>query len=178
MYIRPKISLIVAVDLEGGIGKGGEVPWRLGTDLERFKELTLDKPVLLGRKTYESIGRPLPGRETLVLTMQAGYNPDGVKVFNSVRDAVHYCELQGDWSEIMVAGGAEVYKAMLPSASCIYLTKVFTHGECDVEFPGGVPDWDDLTLSECHRLPEKWRKRIWFQDGRNDCNHSFRVLER
>ena len=110
--------------------------------------------------------------------MQAGYNPDGVKVFNSVRDAIHYCKQNGDWDEIMVAGGAEVYEAMLPMASRIYLTKVFTFAGCDVKFPRNVPAWNELSLSECHWLPEKRRNRTWLRDNRNIFAHFFSILER
>lgn len=121
-----KIALIAAVAEDGTIGHAGKIPWHLSDDLKRFNRLTLDHPVIMGRKTYESIGKPLPGRRNLVLTRQPG--PDH---FSSLDAALKSC---GD-ETIFIIGGAEVYLAALPLADRLLLTHVKHPGGGDTKFP-------------------------------------------
>ena len=130
MMITPRISLIVAMDKNRAIGVNGRIPWRLPDDMRRFRELTMGKPVVMGRKTYESIParfRPLPGRHNIVVTRNELYAAPGATVVHSVPAAL---AAAGDVSEIMIGGGATLYEALLPQADCIYLTIV------DGEFGG------------------------------------------
>ena len=126
------ISLIVAMDEAGVIGRDNALPWRLPEDLKRFKALTMGKPILMGRKTFESIGRPLPGRENLVLTRSPGWHREGVITVHSVDEAIVSA---GDAAELIVIGGEEVFKAALPIAQCIYLTEVHAQVAGDTTFP-------------------------------------------
>src|SRR5262249_28937204 len=107
----PLISLIVAMAQNGVIGRDNTLPWRLPKDLKRFKASTLGKPILMGRKTFESIGRPLPGRPNLVLTRDRLWRSDGVTVVHSVEEAL---ALSGGCDEVVAIGGAEVYRLVLP----------------------------------------------------------------
>jgi dihydrofolate reductase len=141
---RPFISLIVAMAQNGVIGRGNALPWHLPEDLKRFKALTMGKPVLMGRKTFESIGRPLPGRDNIVLTRDADWRADGVTVVRSVEQALRKA---GDSAEIVAIGGAEVYRLLMPFARCIYLTHVHADIPGDTYFPGFDPtQWVD---AEC-----------------------------
>jgi dihydrofolate reductase len=140
-----KIVLVAAMDKNRAIGRGGALPWHLPDDLKRFKRLTLGKTVLMGRKTFQSIGRPLPGRRNLILTRDVSFRPEGVELVHSVEDA-----LKLD-SEIMVIGGGEVYALTLPIATQMHLTLVdAVIWDADAFFP----DWSSLewreTLREFH----------------------------
>jgi len=126
------ISLIVAASKNNVIGNGGELPWRLSDDLKRFKAVTMGKPIVMGRKTFESIGRPLPGRQNIVTTHQESFLADGCDVVQSIEQAV---EVAGAAEEIMVIGGSQIYAAFLPIADRIYLTRVHTEVEGDALFP-------------------------------------------
>jgi len=126
------ISLIVAASTNNVIGARGDLPWRLSADLKRFKELTMGKPVVMGRKTYESIGRPLPGRQNIVITRQSNYSPVGCTVVQSVEAAI---DAAGDAGEIMIIGGSHIYEAFLPLADRIYLTRVHAKVDGDTFFP-------------------------------------------
>jgi dihydrofolate reductase len=121
------ISLIVAASTNNVIGVGGALPWHLSDDLKRFKALTMGKPIVMGRKTYESIGRPLPGRQNIVITTQDAFAADGCDVVSSPDAAI---SAAGDAEEIMVIGGGEIYSLFLPATDRIYLTRV------DVELEG------------------------------------------
>ena len=127
-----RIALIVALGRNGVIGVDGGLPWRLPADLRFFKRLTVDKPLLLGRKTYESIGRPLPRRTNIVLTRNREYQAPGCVVVHSVAAAL---QAAGDAAEIMVGGGAGVYARLLPLASVLYLTEVDAAPAGDTFFP-------------------------------------------
>ncbi len=126
------ISLIVATSDNGVIGRGGELPWHLSDDLKRFKQLTLGKPIVMGRKTFESIGRALPGRQNIVLTRQSEFAADDCDVVSSVDAAIARA---GDAGEIMVIGGSEIYKLFLPLAERIYMTRVHMDVDGDARFP-------------------------------------------
>lgn len=126
------ISLIVAVSANGVIGRGDELPWHLSDDLKRFKQLTLGKPIVMGRKTFESIGRALPGRQNIVLTRQTEFAADECDVVSSVDAAI---AASGDAGEIVVIGGSEIYKLFLPLAERIYMTRVHIDVDGEVRFP-------------------------------------------
>jgi len=126
------ISLIVAASTNNVIGNDGELPWRLSDDLKRFKAVTMGKPIVMGRKTFESIGRPLPGRQNIVRTRQDSVVAEGCDAVQSTAEAV---EVAAGADEIMVIGGSEIYAAFLPIAKRIYLTRVHTEVEGDAFFP-------------------------------------------
>jgi dihydrofolate reductase len=131
----------VAVAENGIIGRGGQLPWRLPSDLKRFRKLTLGKPVIMGRKTYDSIGKPLDGRDTIVVTRQADFGAEGVRVAASLEEAIELGrKLAGERcvDEVMVVGGEGIFRAALPLASRIYLTLVHAAPEGDTRFD--VPD--------------------------------------
>lgn len=138
------ISLIVAVSANGVIGRGGELPWHLSDDLKRFKQLTLGKPIVMGRKTFESIGRALPGRQNIVLTRQTEFAADECDVVSSVDAAI---AASGDAGEIVVIGGSEIYKLFLPLAERIYMTRVHIDVDGEVRFP----ELDDELWQESDR---------------------------
>ncbi|NLF63361.1 MAG: dihydrofolate reductase [Chloroflexi bacterium] len=134
---KPPIALVAALDEAGVIGYEGGVPWRLPADMRWFRERTMGKPVIMGRRTYESIGRPLPGRHNIVVTRRPDYEAPGCEVVHSPAAALEAAAaLQPE--EIAVIGGATLYAALLPQASRLYLTCV------DGRFPGDTffPDFD------------------------------------
>jgi dihydrofolate reductase len=128
-----KISLIAAVADNRVIGRRGRLPWRIPADMARFKALTMGKPIIMGRKTYESIGVALPGRTNIVVTTQGSLGNDELVCVRSVHDALTKAEEAA--SEVFVIGGAEIYAATLPLADCIYLTEVHAKVEGDTLFP-------------------------------------------
>jgi len=138
------ISLIVAVSANGVIGRGGELPWHLSDDLKRFKQLTLGRPIVMGRKTFESIGRALPGRQNIVLTRQSEFAADECDVVSSIDAAI---AASGDAGEIVVIGGSEIYKLFLPLAERIYMTRVHIDVDGEVRFP----ELDDELWQESER---------------------------
>jgi dihydrofolate reductase len=145
---QPLVSLIVAMAQNGVIGRDNALPWRLPEDLKRFKAFTLGKTLLMGRKTFESIGRPLPGRSNLVLTRDTGWQAEGVVVVHSVEQAL---ARTGPGSELVAIGGAEIYRLVLPFARRIYLTHVHADVPGDTYFPEFDPtQWADV---ECHPHP-------------------------
>ena len=137
-----RISLVVAMDRNRAIGKGNELPWRLPDDLKRFKALTLGKPILMGRKTADSLGRALPGRINLVLTRSGRVPFDGMQAVASVEEAREIA-LAGGAEELCVIGGAEIYALTLPLADRIHLTHVETVvAGADAFFPSfNADDW-------------------------------------
>ena len=145
--------MIAAVASNGVVGRNNELPWYLPEDLRYFKRTTLGKPVLMGRLTHESIGRPLPGRRNIVLSRQADLSLDGVDVVTGMAQALALAA--GDCApELMVIGGAQVYSLALPHATRIYLTEVHAEVEGDAWFP----QWDRSAWRErsreCHQNPE------------------------
>ncbi|WP_322517717.1 dihydrofolate reductase [Rhodopseudomonas palustris] len=142
------IVLIVAVADNGVIGQGNAIPWRLKSDLQRFKQLTLNKPVIMGRKTYQSIGRPLPGRTNIVVTRDPHFQADGVVVatsFDAAEQVAAGDALRRFATEIAVIGGAEIYAHWLPCASRIELTEVHASPQGDTSFPALDPtQWEEL----------------------------------
>lgn len=126
------LSIIVAMAENRIIGKDNRLPWHLPEDLKHFKEITMGKPVIMGRKTYESIGRPLPGRENIVLTRNKSYQAKGAKVISSLQEAIKACPSA---EEIFIIGGAELYKETLSKADRLYLTVIHKDFEGDAYFP-------------------------------------------
>ena len=149
-----KISLIVAVSRNGAIGLNNQLPWYLPEDLKYFKSVTMGKPLIMGRKTFDSIGRPLPGRANIVLTRDPQWTSDGVKVVQSVEQALVAGEIAceaADVDEIMVIGGEQIYRMTIDLADRIYLTQVDTDVEGDAFFPDlDLNNWSQTRV----KLPE------------------------
>lgn len=159
------ISLIAAIDKNGVIGKDGkELPWYLPADLKRFKNITMGKPIIMGRKTYESIGKPLPGRTNIIITRKENYEAPGCLVVHSPEEAL---QAAGEAPEIMVIGGAEIFAQFMPRASRLYLTLI------DRAFEGNVyfPKWDAAEWREVSRETHE-------PDEKNFYAYTFIVLER
>lgn len=129
---KPRISQVVAMTREGVIGRDNAMPWKLPDDLKRFKALTMGKPMLMGRKTFLSIGKPLPGRTTLVLTRDPAWQAEGVIAVRSVEEAF---QKMGDAPELCVVGGAEIFALTLPVTDVIYLTRIHADIPGDTHFP-------------------------------------------
>lgn len=158
------LSVIVAMSENRVIGRAGRLPWRLAADLRRFKRLTMGHHLIMGRKTFEAIGRLLPGRTTIVVTRQAGYRAAGALVAGSLAEA---CQLAGGDDEAFVVGGGELYRQALPQAERLYLTLVHAHVEGDTFFPAWPPGpW---RVVEQTRVP---------RDAENEFEHSFLLYER
>ncbi len=136
------LSLITAVSENGVIGKDNRLPWRISSDLKRFKRLTMGHTLILGRKTFESIGKPLPGRDTVVITRSEGWHYPGVRVAHSIDEALHYASSD---NYPYVGGGAQIYAMALPLAKQIHLTRVHTTIQGDVLFPEIDPEEWELT---------------------------------
>lgn len=131
-------SIIVAVAENGVIGSGNQLPWRLPDDLKRFKALSLGKPIVMGRKTFDSIGRPLPGRLNIVISRQAGLTIPGCRVVSSIDDAMLTAldaHAPASELEVVIVGGADLYRQMLPRVRVIHLTRVHANVDGDVLFP-------------------------------------------
>jgi len=137
------ISLIVAMTSNRVVGRAGGLPWHITEDLRRFKQLTMSHSIVMGRKTYESIGRALPGRNSIVITRQADFAPNGVNTAHNLEDALR---LAADDDEIFVIGGAQIYELALPCAERLYLTLVHADIEGDAFFP--EIQWDEWELVE------------------------------
>jgi len=161
-----RISLIVAMDERRGIGHRGRLPWRLPADLRRFKSLTMGHHLVMGRKTYASIGRPLPGRTMIVLTRKRDYDPPGCLVVHTLEAALELARQSGD-DEVFVIGGGEVFEQALPLADRIYLTRVHAALEADVFFPEYDPE--DWHLIRSEHVPA---------DETNTFASTFQLLER
>jgi dihydrofolate reductase len=149
---NPLVSMIVAMAQNGVIGRDNTLPWRLPEDLRRFKAITMGKSILMGRKTFESIGKALPGRLNFVLTRDRDWRADGVVVVNSVEEALR--KVRGT-DELIAIGGAEIYRLFMPFARRIYLTQVHAEIEGDTVFPDFDPtQWVDVEYTE-HPADEK-----------------------
>ena len=141
------ISIIAGMDKNRLIGQGNRLPWTLPADMKHFRRHTLGKPVLMGRKTFESIGKPLPKRTNIILTHDHDYRAVGCIVTHSIEevlDTVRNCE------ELMVIGGASIYKLFLPRANCLYLTHIHDCFQGDVYFPAfDLTDWQAVKRVDC-----------------------------
>ena len=148
-----KISLIVAMASNRVIGLNNKMPWHLSADLKKFKKITMGSPVLMGRKTYESIGKPLPGRTNIVISRNLEYRQDGCLVVNDLNTALKKgCENAG---EIFVIGGSDLYAAILPIANAIYLTIINREFEGDTFFPDiDLNDWSEVEREDIKDDPD------------------------
>ena len=163
---RMIISLIAAVDKNTGIGYRGTIPWHVSSDLKRFKEITLNHHILMGRLTYQSIGRPLPGRVNLVLSQNLGFLAPGCYIFNQLESTVRFAYTSGE-NELFVIGGGEVFRQFFPFSNKIYLTKVLEEYKCDTFFPDIVED--EWNLIE---------KIFVNAETRDDCDSIFQIYQR
>lgn len=139
------VTIIAAMAENRVIGKDGAMPWHLPDDLARFKAITLGHPVIMGRKTFASIGKPLPGRFNIVLSRQEAYAPEGVAVARTLAEAL---ALAGTAGEVFICGGGEVYREALPLADHIHLTVVHRPFEGDTTFPGLPADFVETAREE------------------------------
>lgn len=148
------VSIIVAMDRRRGIGWQGSLPWRLPADLKRFRALTMGHHIVMGRKTYESIGKPLPGRNTIVVTGNPAYSAEGCDIASSLGEAVKLARDRGE-SELFLCGGAQIYDRALQLADRIYLTEVEAEVDADTFFPEfDEHAWVELNC-EAHSAEEK-----------------------
>nr|AIA18962.1 Dihydrofolate reductase [uncultured bacterium] len=160
------ISLIVAMDEKRGIGKAGKLPWRLSSDLKTFRELTMGHHVIVGRKTFESIGKLLPGRQMIVVSRDRGFKPEGCLVAGSVQDALNIAQEHGE-TELFVIGGAEIYSQTLQAADRLYLTQVHAEVDADTFFP-------ELNFEEWNPADSSFQ----LADEKNEYAFTFTVLIR
>lgn len=159
-----KLSIVVAMAANNVIGRDNELPWHLPADLQHFKQTTMGRPILMGRKTYESIGRPLPGRTNIVITRDGSYTAEGCEVVTSIPAAL---EAAAGHDEVMVIGGAELYRQVLPEVETIYLTRIHESVEGDTRFP-------EISNTEWHQV-----ERIDHEaDDNNPHDYSFIRLDR
>lgn len=136
------ISFVVAYDRRRAIGKDNRLPWRLPDDMKHVRQVTIGKPLIMGRRTWDSIGRPLPGRTSIVLTRDRDFRCDGCLVARTADEAL---KLAGAAPEVIVFGGARVFEEFLPLADRIYLTEVETEVDADTYFPKLDPaDWREV----------------------------------
>jgi dihydrofolate reductase len=151
-----RVAFVVAVAENGVIGNKGTLPWRMPSDMQLFRKLTLGKPVIMGRKTFQSIGKALPGRDNLVVTHDPAFKADGVEVFGSVDEAIARAQalaVARGVDEIAVIGGAEVFAAALPRAGRIYLTRIHASPEGDTFFAPDMVNWRDVSRIQLERAP-------------------------
>ncbi|HWJ04585.1 MAG TPA: dihydrofolate reductase [Steroidobacteraceae bacterium] len=145
---RPVVSIVVALDERNAIGHAGTLPWRLPEDLKRFKTLTFGKPIVMGRRTWDSIGKPLPGRHNIVVTRQRGLELPGATVVASLDEALRAA---GDVPEVCIIGGAEIYRLALPLTDVLHVTRVHATVAADTWFPQLDPAaWTEVA---CERRP-------------------------
>ena len=160
------ISLVVAAATNNAIGKDGKLPWHLPNDMKHFKNITWGMPVVMGRKTFESLGKALPGRKNIVISRQTGLKVDGVITVKSIDDAM-FVARETDAKEVMVIGGGEIYQTLFEKARRIYLTRVEAEPEADTFFPSLKPNEWHLVSQQNYEADEK-----------NDYNYSFQVWDR
>lgn len=148
------ISIIVAVSKNGAIGKDNQLLWRLPEDLKRFKKLTLGHPIIMGRKTFDSIGKPLPGRKSIVITRNPDFQFDDVIVVHSVNEALSEAKKLNS-EEAFIIGGGEVYKLALPLADKLYITEVETEIDGDTYFKIDQPENWVVTERTVHQADDR-----------------------
>ncbi len=165
-----RIVLVVAIAENGVIGRSGKLPWRLSSDLRFFRSVTMDKPLIMGRRTFESIGKPLDGRDNIVITRTSGLEWPGVFVVSELDDALELARKKAaarGADEIAVIGGAEIYALTLPVADLIYLTEVHAEPDGDTFFPElDRNEWREVSR-ERHTAGPK-----------DEADYSFVVLQR
>lgn len=143
------ISLFVAHANDRVIGYQNDMPWHVPGDLAYFKRRTMGKPIIMGRKTYESIGRPLPGRLNIVITRNASYEVEGVRVVSSLEDALQVAKEETDAAEYMIIGGEQIFKQAMPLADRMYITRIDETYPGDTFFPAyDLNEWETIEASE------------------------------
>jgi len=160
------VSIIAAMDRKRGIGVDNKLPWRLSADLKRFRELTMGHHIIVGRKTFEAIGRPLPGRQMIVVTRDRNYEAEGCDLSHSLEDAIDLARERGE-SEAFICGGAEIYAQSIDVADRMYLTFVDAEVAADTFFP----EFDE----------REWRERESFYqpaDEKNQYPFTFKLMVR
>lgn len=158
-----EVSLIVAAAENDVIGNAGDIPWRLSDDWKYFKQTTLGHPVIMGRTTHEGIGKPLPGRQNIVLTRDETYEAAGCTVAHSIEEALQLAE---DTSEVFIMGGGKIYEQSMPIATKLYLTRVHANPEGDTFFRFDPHEWE-LVSQEAHKA-----------DDRNQYDFTYEVYKR
>ena len=165
-----RVAMIVAQAQNRVIGRDNKLPWYLPGDLKYFKQATLGKPIVMGRKTFDSIGKPLPGRLNIVITRDQRYQSDGVKVVHSLQEAIELAESQAlidGAEELMIIGGEQIYAQALSLAERLYITQVHAEVEGDAHFPVFDPaDWQELGRED------------FSAEGPNPYDYSFIVYQR
>lgn len=159
------ISIIVACSENNAIGKDNQLLWHLSEDLKRFKQLTSGHSIIMGRKTYDSIGRPLPNRRSIVISRQQDLVIEGCEVVNSLEAAITLCKNE---AEVFIIGGAEIYKQSMSLAHKIYLTKVLAHFDGDAFFPEIGEEWQPIDSS--HQVDAKSGLHYFFIDLKHSGN--------
>lgn len=165
-----RLALIWAMARNRVIGRNNALPWYLPEDLKYFKQVTMGKPIIMGRRTWESIGRPLPGRTNIVITRDSDFTAEGVKVVHSLEEAITLAEhvtLIDGAEEAVVMGGAQIYELALPMADRLYMTQVHADVDGDAVFP-------EFELAAWHELG----REDFSASGANPYDYSFVVLER
>jgi dihydrofolate reductase len=162
-----RLSMIAALSTNGVIGRDSGIPWRQSTDLKRLKALTMGHHIIMGRKTFDTIGRPLPGRTNVVITRQPDFAADGVVVVSSLEDAIRLAAESGD-AEPFIAGGAQIYELAMHRADRMYLTRIHADIEGDTFFP----EFDDV--SEWHLTDAEHCE----PDEKNEYPYSFLIYDR
>ena len=162
------VSFLAAVDRNLVLGDEKGIPWRLPADLKRFRKLTLGKPIVMGRTTFEHIGRPLDKRSNIILSRQPGFRPQGVQVARTVEEALR---LAGDVPEVVVIGGGDVFRAALPWVNRLYLTFVEGDFTGTAHFPAEIPTRPGSEWRETHRETHP-------ADEKNPHTHRFVILDR
>jgi len=158
------ISLIAAMDKNQVIGKNNSLPWNLPADMKYFRDKTKGKPVIMGRKTFESIGKPLPKRTNIIVTRDENYKAESCVVVHSTDEAI---KATGNAEEVMVIGGSQIYKEFLPKANKMYLTLIDAEFDGDTFFPEyNIEEWNETSYEEHER------------DSENQYDYRFVVLER
>lgn len=160
------ISLIVAITQNDVIGNKGQIPWRLPAEQAIFKQTTMGHPIIMGRRTHESIGRPLPGRTNIVITRQKNYQVAGCIVAGSVEQAIREAERAEGGEKVFIIGGEEIYKQAMPMVDRIYLTRVHADLKGDTFFKFDESEWQEIAR-EAHNA-----------DDNNQYNYEFIVLKR
>ncbi len=160
------ISLIVAMDEKRGIGKKNQLPWHLPSDLYRFKTLTMGHHLVMGRKTFETLRKPLPGRVMVIVTHQQNFSSEGCLVVHSLEEAIELAEHSQE-SEVFIIGGGEIFMQAIAMADKIYLTTVHTDAHAEVKFPKLNPN--QWSSSDIEVLPQK---------GHDEYESDFRILVR
>jgi dihydrofolate reductase len=159
-----QISIVVAISENNAIGKDNQLLWHLPADLKHFKNITTGHTIIMGRKTYDSIGKPLPNRRNIIITRQKDLNLEGVEVVNSLKEAL---SLSKDEAEVFIIGGAEIYQQAVAVSHRIYLTRVHQEFEADAFFP----ELDDESWEEVEKVDH-------LPDEKNKFAYTFSTLER